>query len=152
MCCRGNPSAMVAGPGQAPPAQSIETHVRAVAIVNLLFGGLAAFLLVMALASILLTGGLLGLAMPWFSDWTAAWMGWAVAMMTLVLLPVAVLPLLAGSALLKRRPAGRVLGFVTAAIALFVFPLGTAFGAYAIWALSRPGMDAFLAGPTPRRT
>ncbi|MDX1407440.1 MAG: hypothetical protein R3330_04885 [Saprospiraceae bacterium] len=45
---------------------------------------------------------------------------------------------LAGYGILKRYEWGRIMGIIVGALALLSFPLGTAIGAYAIWALTRP--------------
>ena len=63
----------------------------------------------------------------------------------LVLLVLAVPNLLAGWGLLKRAEWGRVLALVMGALSLLNFPLGTALGAYAIWALMQPEARAEFA-------
>ena len=55
----------------------------------------------------------------------------------IVLFLVLSLPsLLAGYGLLHRREWGRVLAFIMSIIHLFSFPIGTAIGAYTLWAIS----------------
>jgi len=69
----------------------------------------------------------------------------AVSGLIWVLLLVLAVPYgLAGYGLLKRLPWARILAMVLGALALLSFPLGTALGAYALWALTRPeAEDAF---------
>jgi dipeptide/tripeptide permease len=47
-----------------------------------------------------------------------------------------------GYGLLKRERWGRVLGLVAGALSLLSFPIGTAIGIYALWALTRPEAQA----------
>jgi hypothetical protein len=55
--------------------------------------------------------------------------------MAVVLGALAVPCMLAGWGLTKRRRWARIVGIVVAAISLVKFPIGTAFGAYALWVL-----------------
>ena len=57
----------------------------------------------------------------------------------------AALYLAAGYGLLKREPWARVLGMIAGALGLLSFPIGTAIGVYALWALTRPEAEAEFA-------
>ena len=68
----------------------------------------------------------------------------------LVLFGVFAIPgILAGWGLLSRKSWSRVFGIVVAILHLFNIPIGTAFGVYALWVLSEPDAEAYLAGGDP---
>jgi hypothetical protein len=52
--------------------------------------------------------------------------------------------LLAGYGLLQRRPWGRILAFVVAALHIFNIPIGTALGIYTFVVLADPGAEAYF--------
>jgi hypothetical protein len=62
----------------------------------------------------------------------------------------ALLYLITGWGLLKFRPWGRTLGIVVAAISLLKFPIGTAFGIYALVILFRKETEALFAKQSDR--
>lgn len=57
---------------------------------------------------------------------------------------LALVPLVAGIGVLRRRRWGRTLGFVAAAVSLLSFPLGTALGVYTFWVLTRADAKTLL--------
>lgn len=57
------------------------------------------------------------------------------------------LHLLAGWALFDHRGWGRGLTMVLAVLALFNIPLGTAYGGYALWVLTREGVEETIRQP-----
>lgn len=127
-----------------PPRNPMEGHLKAVAIVNLVVGALAA---VGALA--LLLGFLVGSAVAgasadlgWLSRLLAALGIFLVAVVGLV----ATLFFLAGGLLLKRRRSGKAFAFATAILMLPGIPVGTAFGVYSLVILTKPETDALLVG------
>lgn len=65
----------------------------------------------------------------------------------IIILAIATVPgFLAGYGLLKNKEWGRVLGIVMAIIYLLAFPLGTAFGIYALWVLLNEETEYNLKG------
>lgn len=65
----------------------------------------------------------------------------------IIILAIATVPgFLAGYGLLKNKEWGRVLGIVMAVIYLLAFPLGTAFGIYALWVLLNEETEYSLKG------
>lgn len=65
----------------------------------------------------------------------------------IIILAIATVPgFLAGYGLLKNKEWGRVLGIVMAVIYLLAFPLGTAFGIYALWVLLNEETEYNLKG------
>jgi hypothetical protein len=67
------------------------------------------------------------------------------ALMALLALP----GILAGYGLLNRKPWGRILAIVVAAINLVNFPLGTILGAYALWVLLQRASEEYFIPTSP---
>ena len=114
----------------------MDTHVKVIAILAILFGILWAVLGVGVFA--IVTGA--GLAS---GEADAMIVTGAVGITVGALLLVIGLPSIsAGIGLLKRKEWARILMLIVAALSLLNFPFGTAFGIYAFWALldqrSRP--------------
>jgi hypothetical protein len=130
---------------QAQDANPMAAHVRIIAILEIVWGFLVAFaglavLLLVALSSALTSGA----GAPGFVPGIIASFG------LLILIPLAalaVVALLGGFRLLARRRSGRTLTYVSAALSLLSFPIGTAFGVYAFVILTRPDTDRLLVEP-----
>ena len=82
--------------------------------------------------------------------------GDAIAVLSLVAICVAALMallalpgILAGYGLLNRKPWGRVLAIIVAAINLVNFPLGTILGVYALWVLLQPASEEYFMPTNP---
>jgi hypothetical protein len=110
------------------------THLRVVAVLFLVFGGL---LLAGGLVTGVFFGGLATFAGATESiDDVGPWvLGLTGAAFTIFLIAVAIPSIAAGWGLLKEKRWARTLGIVLAAIALVNFWVGTAFGVYALWVL-----------------
>lgn len=79
--------------------------------------------------------------------------GFEGGILILVLIPVLALVGLyvaTGIGLRKRRSWSRTLGLVVSAISLLSFPLGTAYGVYGLYVLTRPGVERLLSGASGR--
>lgn len=115
----------------------MEQHVKILAVLNIVFGGLG---LLMALIVLVFFGGLAGIA---GSDSHASPddAGGAIALGViggigfLVLAVVSVPLLIAGLGLLKHRRWAQVLAIVMAVLSLINIPFGTALGIYGLWVL-----------------
>jgi hypothetical protein len=133
----------------------VETHVKVLAILDLVFAGLSALL---GLTIFLVTGAVTSivgtaadpadarLAIPFIRlGGTAAaifFLVWAV--------PV----LVVGLGLLKRQPWARILGIVISALSLMHIPFGTALGVYGLWVLFNRDTERLFANhasPPTRR-
>jgi hypothetical protein len=111
------------------------THVRVVAVLFLVFGGL---LLATGLVAGVFFGGLaafVGFAEPQDGNVGQWALGLTGAAFTGFLVTVALPAIAAGWGLLKEKHWARTLGIILAAIALINFWIGTVFGAYALWVL-----------------
>ena len=111
----------------------METHVKVLAILYLVFAGLSVLfglgilLLTGAVSGIVGTSGDTGFAIPFIRLG-----GTAAAVFCFVW---AVPGFVVGAGLLKRRPWARILGIVMSALSLMHVPFGTALGVYGLWIL-----------------
>jgi hypothetical protein len=111
----------------------VDTHVKVLAILHLVFAGLSVLLggailaVTGAVSSLVGTTGEAGLAVPFIRlGGTAAAVfcfAWAVP------------GFVVGLGLLKRQPWARILGLVMSALSLMHIPFGTALGVYGLWVL-----------------
>lgn len=132
------------GPGMPEP-HPMAVHVRVAALLHLVAAGLAALAL--------LVGAVAALAAQ----------GWMTRLAELGGVPTAVLGLLlfagipaygmlaavGGVLLLRRRVAARFAVAVVGAVSLFSFPVGTAFGAYSLFAVLHRKTDTYWVDPLP---
>lgn len=110
----------------------MEQHLRIVAVIQLVFGvlgiGLAVMVFVFGTSAAILSG-----------DKDAAFAAGSCATILAAVVGVLALPsLVAGWGLLKRREWARILTLVLSVLQLANFPVGTAIGAYSLWALLNP--------------
>jgi hypothetical protein len=113
----------------------VHTHLKIVAVLFLVMG--ATFAIGAALAGLVFVGiaAAVGASLDegstiasWLLNMTGAALG---ALLAALSLP----SLLCGWGLLKRRRWARILGIILAALSLLRVPVGTLFGAYALWVL-----------------
>jgi hypothetical protein len=111
----------------------VETHVKVLAILYLVFAGLS---LLFGIGILLLTGAVSGIV------GTAGDTGFAIPFIRLggtaaaVFCFVWALPgFVVGFGLLGRQPWARILGIVLSALSLMHVPFGTALGVYGLWIL-----------------
>ncbi len=101
-------------------------------------GGLGIAIAILVFAILGVTGGLSGDAK------SAALLG-GVGFMVAIIIAVFSLPnIIAGWGLLKRKSWSRILALVLGCLSLLSFPLGTALGIYALWALTKPEAQQIL--------
>jgi hypothetical protein len=122
----------------------VATPIKVVATLFLLVGG---FLLALAFFTPLLMSTLAGLIGATHEEGAAVGatiLGLTGIALSLIMLLFAIPYLACGVGLFKFRRWGRVLGIILAAIALVKFPLGTAFGIYALIILFRKDTEALF--------
>ena len=120
------------------------THVKVVATLFLLVGAL---LLALAFFTPLLMSTLAGIVGATHEEGAAIGatiLGLTGIALSLILLLFAIPYVACGVGLFKFRRWARVLGIILAAIALVKFPLGTAFGIYALVILFRKDTEALF--------
>ncbi len=107
----------------------MRTHIKVVAVVNILFSGLR---VLKALA--VLFGGVFGSLFS--GSFTGALVGGAMSVvMAIIIGCVAVFGLIAGFGLLNHQQWARYVAIVVAIFSLFNFPFGTLFAVYTLWVL-----------------
>jgi hypothetical protein len=122
----------------------VATHVKVVATLFLLVGAL---LLALAFFTPLLMSTLAGIVGATHEEGAALGatiLGLTGIALSLILLLFAIPYIACGVGLFKFRRWARVLGIILAAIALVKFPLGTAFGVYALIILFRKDTEALF--------
>lgn len=126
------------------PERDIETHFTLIAVLNLLLA-----LPALLFGSLVFFGSLVGAGfveafadVPGLGSLVAA----AGLVVGLVIVLLAVPGIVSAIGLLKREPWAKVWTLVVAALSLLNVPVGTAFGIYALWVMTRPETDAALQG------
>lgn len=115
----------------------METHVKVVAVLNLVLGGLG---LLGALVVLVLFGGAAGLVRSQEgiqpeAGLAAGIVGLIGGAIFLVVLVISLPCLIGGWGLLERREWARILVIVLSAFNLLNIPIGTLIGAYSLWVL-----------------
>ena len=124
-------------------------HVKIVAILNIVFGGVAALI---GVSILLVFGGIAGLVgVAAHNDPEAAVaipiLG-IVGMGLFILILICAVPgIVAGIGLLKFRPWARILTIVLSALNLFNVPIGTAVGGYGLWTLLNSKTEQLFRSP-----
>ena len=119
----------------------MEQHIRIVAILYIVLG-----ILGLVVALIVLVGGVGAGLMS--GDRDAAIAGGTCATVFAIVIAVLSLPnLIAGMGLRSRKEWARILTIILSAINLLNFPLGTAIGIYALWALLNDESRAYFTAP-----
>jgi hypothetical protein len=111
------------------------THIRLLGVLYVVWGGLG---VVLGVALLLLGVGATALARAPMHEGTELAAGLTAVLLAFVgilLVGAGALSTWTGVALGERRPAARLAGLALALVNLFVFPLGTALGAYSFWVL-----------------
>jgi formate/nitrite transporter FocA (FNT family) len=118
------------------------THFTIVAVVNLVFAIPAILFGAFVFLAGLIGGGAVGAAgdVPGLGGLIASF-GFVIG---LVLILLAVPGLVSAIGLFKREPWARLWTIVAGALSLLNVPIGTLFGIYALWVVTRPEADAEL--------
>lgn len=117
-------------------ANYMHTHVKVVGVLFLVLSALGVIAALSIGAIFSLAGGITGAAAD-AGDAAIALpiIGITGGLLTLFLLVLSIPGLIAGYGIVTFKSWARILGIVLAALQLINFPLGTAFGIYALWAL-----------------
>lgn len=106
----------------------MEQHIRIVAILHIVMG---VIFLVTAVAIFVFGAGAVFLS----DDPDAAIVGSCIGGVSILIAILSLPSILAGWGLQRRKQWARILTIILAVLNLFNFPLGTALGAYSLWAL-----------------
>ena len=113
----------------------LDTHVRIAAILHIVMAGIALPVL-LVIGAIVAAVGTFGVSMGIGRE-VAAWIG-GVGLLVIALLALIVIAEIVGAVLLLRgSELGRAMTLVFSALHLINIPIGTAVGAYSLWALLR---------------
>jgi hypothetical protein len=126
----------------------MQSHVKLLAILNIVFGSL--LVLAGVIVMVVLGGiGLAGAASTNSDDAAVALpiLGGIGGIIFFVLLIIGLPQILAGWGLLNYKPWARTLTIVVSVLHLFSFPLGTALGIYGLWVLLKPETEALFRQP-----
>jgi hypothetical protein len=127
----------------------MQTHVKVLAVLFIVFSALGVLLAIGAGALIGLAGIAGAAADPEDAAIALPVLGFTGSLVTIFLLCVSLPGLIAGFALLAFRPWARILGIVLCAINLINFPFGTIFGAYGLWVLFNKDTERLFAVAPP---
>jgi hypothetical protein len=108
------------------------THLKVTAVLFIAMGALLVCLALFMSLVFSVLGGVIGASGDEDAGVAVAILGLSGVALTIMLLALAVPYVLCGWGLWKRRRWARILGIVLAALALTKFPIGTAFGVYAL--------------------
>ena len=120
----------------------MESHVKTLAILHIVFGGLG---ILLAVGMLLLFGGIAGLIGA--SDYSGEAhisvpsVGGVGALIFFVILVLALPGVIAGVGLLQFQPWARILTIVLSVLDLIHVPFGTALGIYGLWVLLSQGSE-----------
>lgn len=150
-CARCGQS-LVASAAPAPPARLARDygrHVRLLAVVLMIWGGLG----LLAMLGVLFSLGPLStiLARVTESSLASSFLHSVLVSLAWVLVAFSAAALAAGMGLLDYRPWGRWLALGVCVLALFRFPLGTAVGIYGLWVLLSAGGEQHYQQEAARR-
>lgn len=116
----------------------MNTHIRAVAMIHIVFGSLGILAGVIAFIAIMFGGVMSG-------DAGAMSILGIVAVFVITLLTVLSLPaIIGGVGCLNGRRWGRIVLIVVSVLDLFNFPIGTAIGGYSLWVLLNGEADQYF--------
>ena len=129
----------------------MDTHVRVLGILHIVFGSLGALIAVGVLLFFGAIAGAVGLSANVQDNLPAIPILGGIGGIAFIVIMAFSLPgLITGIGLLYLQPWARILGIVISALDLFQVPFGTALGIYGLWALLSPETEAlFRRGAQP---
>lgn len=123
----------------------MESHVKAVAILHIVLGGLGALAAVIILTIFGGIAGIVGATAP-RGDAVAAVpiLGVIGGVLSILVLLLSLPAVIAGFGLLSFQPWARILTIVLSALNLLNVPIGTALGAYSLWVMLNTATEALF--------
>ena len=122
----------------------MESHVRTVGILHIIFGALGVF---GAIVVLMVFGGLaamVGMSADHDAAVAVPILGGLGTIIGFFVLAISLPGLIGGIGLLKLAPWSRMLMIVISAIELLHIPVGTALGIYGLWVLTKPETEALF--------
>jgi len=126
----------------------METHVKVVSVLNIVFGALG--LCVAAVLALIFAGSAAAIVADADADARVAIpvLGFTGSALVGFLVVWSLPCVIVGIGLLKRRSWARIGGIVVAVLSLAVIPFGTVFGVYALWVLFSPDTERLFTPPS----
>jgi len=128
----------------ARPSPAVRTHVRIVAVLFIVFGVLGVLFALFSTVLFSTLATIVGASHDEGAPLGVAVLGLTGFALTTILLILSAPSIVCGWGLLKLRKWARILGIILAAISVIRFPLGTVFGAYALWVLFQKETEALF--------
>ena len=113
----------------------IDSHVRIAAILHIVMGAIA-LLVLLVVGAIVAAVGTFGMSLGLERD-VAAWVGGVGLLLVALFAVIVIAEIVGGVMLLRGSELGRAMTIVFSALSLLNIPIGTAIGAYSLWALLR---------------
>lgn len=123
----------------------MDTHLKVLAILYLVFAGLSVLLGLGILAMVGIMTGMMGTSGD--GGFMMPFMRLGATAAALFCFAWAVPGFVVGLGLLKRQPWARILGLVMSALSLMHVPFGTALGVYGLWVLFHRDTERLFAQP-----
>ena len=117
----------------------MNTHIKVVALGNILYSALG----ILSAIAVLFSGLFGGVFSGSLSSFVVA--GVTSTVVALVIAALSIFGLIAGFGLLAHKPWARIVLIVVSALRLLSFPVGTLFGAYSLWVLLSSETKAIFA-------
>jgi hypothetical protein len=126
----------------------VETHVKVVGVLNIVFGALG--LCLAAVLTLIFAGSAATVAAAGDADARIAIpvIGLTGAALAFFLVVLSLPGLIVGIGLIKRKAWARVGGIVVAVLSLLAFPFGTVLGVYSLWVLFSPDTERLFTPPS----
>jgi hypothetical protein len=135
-----------------PPATgvtAVQTHVKVVAVLFMVFGALGLISAVFASLAFGAAATFAGASGDPDAPIGVAVLGLTGIALTVFLVAVSLPSIVCGWGLLSFRRWARILGIVLAAVSLVRIPFGTIFGAYALWVLFQKETERLFGSTVP---
>jgi hypothetical protein len=127
----------------------IDSHVRIAAILHIVMGAIA-LLVLLVVGAIVAAVGTFGMSLGLERD-VAAWVGGVGLLLVALFAVIVIAEIVGGVMLLRGSELGRAMTIVFSALSLLNIPIGTAIGAYSLWALLR-AVPQLQSGSAPVRS
>ena len=129
----------------------MDTHVKVLAVLYIIFGVLGTMVGLGLMALISVIGAASAASDP--DAWIALpLLGFTGAALGTFIVALSLPGIIAGIGLLKFRPWARILTIVLSALNLMNFPFGTALGIYGLWVMLSEGGSKLFTAPPPVAT
>lgn len=124
----------------------MEQHIRAVAIIHIIMGALGLLAAIVVLGVFILGAGAASMSGDPDAPAAALFSGTCGTILAVFIAVISLPSIIAGMGLQKRKEWARILTIILSVLNLFNVPIGTAIGAYSMWALLDARSKAYFTG------